>query len=134
VILANPAHLGAKVVGLDVDRDAVRLHHPVQLVTDLVRHALLDTEATGDDTDEPGQLADPDDALVGHVADVDVAEERQGVVLAQGEERDRALDDLGDLAVGPAAAFGRERGEQLGIALIAAVSRSSPRAVRISDR
>ena len=151
--LADAAHLGAQVVGLDVHRDAVRLHHPVELVTDLVGHPLLDAEAPGDDADEPGQLADPDDPLVGDVADVDVAEERQGMVLAQGEERDWAFDDLGDLAVRAAPALGREGREQLGVALVArgrveqgaqeagaawrvvpGVSRSSPRAVRISAR
>ena len=38
-------------------------------VGDLVGHPLLDAEATGQHANEPGQLADPDDLLVGDVAD-----------------------------------------------------------------
>lgn len=41
------------------------------------------------------------------------------MVLAQRDERDRSLDDLGDLAVRAAAALGRECGEQLRVILVA---------------
>ena len=77
---------------------------------DLVRHALLDAEPPGEHAHQAGQLADADDLIVGHVAHVGLAEERQRVVLAQREERDRALDDLGQLAAGVAVALGREDG------------------------
>jgi hypothetical protein len=48
---------------------------------------------------------------VRHVPDVRHTVERQGVVFAQGEEGDRALDDLADPAVRTTAALGRERRE-----------------------
>jgi hypothetical protein len=53
------------------------------------------------------------------VPDPRPADERQDVVFADADERDRTLDDLSELAVGAATAFGRERGEELGIALVA---------------
>src|SRR5258706_15953526 len=42
----------------------------------------------------------------------------QGVVLAEREELDRALDDLADVAVGPTVTLGRKGGQQLGVTLI----------------
>src|SRR5690348_4992930 len=71
-----------------------------------------------EDAHQPGQLGDADDLLVRDVAEEGVAVERQRVVLAQRVEVDRSLDDLADVAVRTAVAFGRKRGEQLGVALI----------------
>ena len=119
IVLADAAHLRAQVVGLEVDGDAVGLEHRHQPVGDLVGHPLLHAEPPRRDPDQPGQLADPDDLLVGDVPDVRPPEERQDVVLAQGEERDRPLDDLRQLAVGAAVALGREGGQQLRVAVVA---------------
>jgi hypothetical protein len=83
-----------------------------------VGHPLLHTEPARQDPDESGQLADADDPLVGHVAHPRLAHERQGVVLAQGEEGDRPLDHLGQVTVAVAMALGREGGQQLGVAVV----------------
>src|SRR4051794_1580062 len=65
-----------------------------------------------------GQFADADDLLVGDVADIGLAEERQRVVLTQRVERDWPFDDLGEFAAGVAVALRRERRHELGVALI----------------
>ncbi len=41
------------------------------------------------------------------------------MVFAQGKEMDRSLDDLAEVAVGFAAAFGIENPQQFGVAVIA---------------
>ena len=43
----------------------------------------------------------------------------QVLVRLMAELQDRSFDHLGEMAVGTAAAFGRERGEQLGVAVVA---------------
>src|SRR2546429_7644565 len=100
-------------------RHAMRLEHAHELVRNLDPDALLDGEAAREDADQARELGDADDLLVRDVPDIRVAVEWQGVVLAEGIELDRPLDDLADSAVGPAMAFGRKRGQQLGVALIA---------------
>ena len=42
----------------------------------------LQREPAGEDAHEPRELGDPDDVLVGNVADIRMTEEWQGVVLA----------------------------------------------------
>ena len=116
--LPNATHLGAQVVRLDIDRDSVWRHHPLEFVRDLERHPFLQTEAPRDDPDKASQLADADDPFVGDIPHVDVSEEWQGMVFTQGEERDRALDDLGDLAICATMTLGREGGEKLWIPLV----------------
>src|SRR5207302_10691971 len=46
-------------------------------------------------------------------------EERQGVVLAEGEEVDRPLDDLAQTAVRAVPALGREGGQEVRVPLVA---------------
>ncbi len=60
------------------------------------------------------------DVLVCDVPNVRLAEERQSVMLTEGEERDRSFDDLADTAVRPAMAFGLEGSDQLFVALVPA--------------
>ena len=67
----------------------------------------------------PGQLGDAEDVIVGDVAEVGMAEEGQGVMLAERIEGDGSLDNLADLAVRPARAFGGERGDEVLVALVA---------------
>src|SRR2546426_6383483 len=45
-------------------------------------------------------------------------EKRKGVMLAQRVKRNRTIDHLADLAVGAAFTLGRERRDQLGVALV----------------
>ena len=56
---------------------------------------------------------------MGDIAHVGDTEERQGVVLAEGEEVDRPLDDLAQTAVRAAAALGREGGQEVRVTLVA---------------
>jgi hypothetical protein len=88
-------------MGGQVHRDPVGLELGDELVGDLLPDPLLHREALREEVYEPGQFRDADDVLVGDVADVGAPGERQGVVLAQGEEVDRTLDNLAQAAVGP---------------------------------
>ena len=58
------------------------------------------------------------------------------MVLAEGEERDRTFDDLGDLAVRATQALGRKGGQQLRVALVARgrVEQCPEKATRSRDR
>ena len=84
---SNSAHVRAEVLRGEVHGDTARLHEPDERVRDLLPRPLLHGEPSGEETDEPRQLRDPDDALVGHVADVREPVERQRVMLAQRMER-----------------------------------------------
>ena len=137
-------------VGFEEHRHAVGLHELFEMVGHLLAYALLNGEPPGEQSHQPGQLGDPDDLLVGDVADMGHSVKRERMVLAQREEGDGSLDDLADPAIGAAAALGREGREQLVIALVprrgveqskqepprgvpgAGVSRSMPRAWKIS--
>ena len=56
--------------------------------------------------------------LVGDVAEVGVAEERKGVVLAERVKGNRSVDDLAELTVGTPIALGRKGCDQLVVTLI----------------
>src|SRR5713226_10046852 len=114
----HSSHLRAQVQRVQVHRDTMRLQDAHQLIGDLDPDPLLDGEAPGEDSHEPGQLGDADDLLVSDVADVCVPVERERVMLAEREEFDGAFDRLRNAAVRAAAAFGRKGREQLGVALI----------------
>src|SRR5690349_8603053 len=103
-LFLNAAHLGAQMCGLEANGDAARAHELHERVGDLLAEALLHREPAGIETDEPRQLRDAEDLVGRDVADVRRAVERERVMLAEREERDRALHDLavraGD-ALGP---------------------------------
>ena len=88
-------------------RDPPRLDELDERVSDLLAEPLLHREAAGVEADETRQLRDAEDLRAGDVRHVRDAVERQRVVLAEREERDRALDDLAAGAVGGA---GRSEG------------------------
>src|SRR5713101_10123898 len=100
----HSSHLRAQVQRVQVHRDTMRLQDADQLIGDLDPDPLLDGEAPGEDSHEPGQFGDADDLLVSDIADVCVPMEWERVVLAQGEEFDRALNRLRNAAVRAAAA------------------------------
>ena len=104
---------------LEVDGDAVRLQDPRERLGDLFANPLLDGEPPSEEPHEAGQLGDADDVLVGDVADVRVAEERKGMVLAERIKGNGPFNHLADLAVGAAVALGGKGGHQLGVALVA---------------
>ena len=54
--LADPAHLGAKVMGLQVDGDAVRLEHGLQGICNLLADSLLNRKSFAKQTHEARQL------------------------------------------------------------------------------
>src|SRR5437016_3934909 len=112
-LLGDAAHLRAQVGGLEMNGDAERRYQVDEPVGDLLAQPLLHGEATSVEPHEPCELRDAEDLSVGDVGDVRDAVERQRVVLAEREERDRALEDQA------AAALRRERGPQLRIAVIA---------------
>src|SRR5512140_835164 len=104
---------------LQVDRDAVRLEHPVESIRNLLPDPFLNSETFGEQMHEPCQLGDADDVFVGDVTDVRITEEGQGMMLAQGKEADWTFDHLAQMAVWFAAAFGLEGFDQLRIPVVA---------------
>src|SRR6267143_1860628 len=105
--LANASHLGAEVNRLEVDGHAMGLQDARERFGDLAAEPLLNGEAPSEEAHQPSQLGDANDVLMGDVAQVGVAEEGEGVVLAERVERNRAVNHLAQLAVGPAVALGR---------------------------
>src|SRR6266446_1220500 len=116
--LANAAHLGAEVNRVEVDGNTVGLQDARESLRDFTPEPFLNGKTPSEEPHQPGELGDADDVLVGDVAQVGVTEKREGVMLAERIEGNRAFDDLADLAVGTTFAFRREGGHQLGIALI----------------
>ena len=92
--LLNAAHLHAEVIGLQVDRHAMRLEHCLQRVGDLLADPFLHRKALSEEADEPRQFGDANDLLVGDVPDVGVPVEWQGVVLTERVELYGSLDNL----------------------------------------
>ena len=89
---------------LEVHGDAARRDELDERVGDLLPEPLLHGESARVEAHEPRQLRDAEDLAAGDVRDVRGAVERQRVVLAEREERDRPLDDLAVRAVDAVAA------------------------------
>src|SRR5690606_13149672 len=83
VLLLHAAHHHAQVVRLDDDAHALGPQRVPHRLRDLVRHPLLHLEPPREDLDDARQLRQADDLAVRDVGDVDLAEERKHVVLAQ---------------------------------------------------
>src|SRR5690606_22859460 len=83
VLLLHAAHHHAQVVRLDDHPHARGPQRVPHRLRDLVRHPLLHLQPTSEDLDDPRQLREADDLAVRDVGDVDLAEEREQVVLAQ---------------------------------------------------
>src|SRR3954452_10525382 len=85
----------------------------------LFRHAFLHLRPSREELDDAGELRQTEDARAGQIYDRSGADERQQVVLAQGDERDVASDD--QLVVVLVVREGREselaRAEQLGVGI-----------------
>ena len=77
---------------LDDDDDAEGIECLLDTVLDLRRQTLLHLQATSEDVDDAGELREPRDVAVGDIADVDLTEEGQHVVLTERVEVD-ILDD-----------------------------------------
>src|SRR5260370_39464926 len=85
---------------LEVDGDSVRIEAALEASNHLATEALLDGKAAGIKPDDPGQLRDAGDAVMGGVADPGLAEERQGAGLTDPMKGHTPLDDVADPAVG----------------------------------
>jgi rubrerythrin len=73
---------------LDHDRDPVWLQRIHQRGCDFLRKPFLDLQSPRIQLDDPGDLGQPDDVVAGKVPDVALPEEREEVVLAEGEDLD----------------------------------------------
>jgi hypothetical protein len=131
-LLLDSAHLRAQVDGVEMHRNTARLHEVDETVGDLLAEPLLDGEPARVETHEPRQLRDAEDLVAGDVADVRDAVERQRVMLAEREERDRPFDDLAVQAGRALRPLRGKRGTQLRVAVVPGVSRSMPNAAKIS--
>ena len=105
--------------GVKVDGNAVGSENPIQRVDDLASQPLLHREAASVQSDDPGEFGKANDALVRDITDPGLAEEREGMMLADRVEGDRTLHDLADAAIRTLVTFCWKRGHQLGIAFIA---------------
>src|SRR6266567_819655 len=81
------------MAGFDHYADALWLDYLLDGLGDLGGETFLNLQATGKQFDEARNLAEADDAAIGDVGDVDLAEEREQVVLAEAEDFDVFDDD-----------------------------------------
>jgi hypothetical protein len=93
VLFFDATHHHAEVAGFDDDSDALGLDHFLDRLGDLGGEALLNLQATRKEFDEARDFAEADDTSVGDVGDVNLAEEREQVVLAEAEDLDVFDDD-----------------------------------------
>ena len=93
VLLFHAAHLHAEVARFDDNANAFGADFFFDGLRDLAGHALLNLQAARKHVDQARDFAEAEDALVGQIGDVGLAEERQQVVLAQAEEFDVFHDD-----------------------------------------
>ena len=100
VLLFDAAHLHTEVTRLDDHANTLRADFFLNGRSDLAGEALLDLQAPREHIDEPRDFAETDDALVGKIGDMALAEKRQQMVLAEAEEFDVLHDH--DLIVGNA--------------------------------
>src|SRR5581483_3974150 len=95
---------------------AARVDELDERVRDLLAHPFLDGEAACVEADDPRQLRDADDLAARDVCHVRRPVERKRVMLAQRVERDWPFEDEPGVR---GRVLGRERGEQLRVAVVA---------------
>ncbi len=76
------------MVGLEIERDPVRLKHRIEGIHNLLPQPFLDRKTSGKQPYEAGELGNADDGLMREIADVGMPEKWQGMVLAQREKAD----------------------------------------------
>src|SRR5919106_1503918 len=93
--LSDPAHAHTEVLGLDDDEDAPGVEGLFDRVRNLGGEPFLHLGPSREGVDDPGQLRQPRDLalLVGDVSHLGLADERNELVPAQGEQRDVAHHD-----------------------------------------
>jgi hypothetical protein len=77
------------VLGVQHHADPLGFQFTIQPVGDLLGEPFLHLRSGREVLDHSGELGQPEDAVVGQVADVGDAGERQQVMLAEGSQRDR---------------------------------------------
>src|SRR5580698_673514 len=86
MLLLHPAHLHAKVARLNDHADTFWADFVLNSRGDLTGEALLNLQTAREHVDQARDFAEADDALVGKIRYVALAEKRQQMVLAQAEE------------------------------------------------
>ena len=92
VLLFYSAHHHAKVAGFNDNAHSLRFDGFLNRLGNLGSQPFLDLQAPGKDFDEPRNLAQANDFAFGNIGDVNLAKERQHVVLAEAEHLD-VFDD-----------------------------------------
>jgi hypothetical protein len=88
VLLLDSAHHHAQVAGFDDNADALGFDYFLDGFGDLGGEALLNLQAAREELDEARDFAEADNTSVGDVGNVDFAEEREQVMLAETEHLD----------------------------------------------
>src|ERR1051326_6039305 len=108
MLLFNAAHHHAQVSRLNHHANALRIDSVLNGLSDLHRQTFLHLQAAGKDIDEARNLAQAQDLAVWDISDMNLAEKRKHVVLAEAEHlnvfhdhhfviwhvKERALQDL----------------------------------------
>src|SRR3546814_18641799 len=89
-MLPYTARRHAAMGGLDNNGNAPRLQRVLQRRRDLAGEALLELQPPGEGIDQPRQFRDADDAAIGPVGDMGLADDRRQMMLAGGDQRDGA--------------------------------------------
>jgi len=93
MLFLNSAHHHAEMAGLYDDTHSFRFQYFVERVANLLAEALLHLQTSREDIHDPRDLAEADHGFVRDVADVDLADDGQQVMLAQRITLDVFYDD-----------------------------------------
>lgn len=88
VLLLNPSHHHAKMLGLDDDSDTLRLKDVFDGLRDIHSQALLHLKSASKNLDRAGDLGQADDLAIRDVAHMDSPEEGHHMVLTLAEKVD----------------------------------------------
>src|ERR1700722_7085327 len=105
MLLFHAAHHHAEMTGFDDHANTLGLDYFLNGLGDLGGETLLNLKATGEQFDEPRNFAETDDAALGNIGDVDLAEKWQQVMFAEAEHFNVFDDDHLVVADGEERAF-----------------------------
>ena len=89
-MLSYTACRHAAMAGLDHHGDTARAERRLQRGGDLTGQPLLQLQPPGEGVDQPRQFRNADDAAVGPVGDVSLSHDRREMMLAGGDQGNRA--------------------------------------------
>ena len=93
VLFLHATHHHAEMVGFDYHADAFGLQSSLESISHIRRQPLLHLQPATEDIDHAGNLAQPDDLLVGKVGNMALSVEGQEVMLAETVHLDVFDDD-----------------------------------------